>query len=715
MADKAYQLPEDIGQKSISRNGEEVQAASEFPSGQALKEKSLPVVMPRNGYTLPIIDNYRAPTQVDRDLLGFPRATTPYNFLTQNDAYELTEADWIYDVTGIDERPDVDSTESARWMQIAKAKPIYFPAPYGEVKYNPSASSAQLILNSANGGFQRARVCTKKRYRYQPGRIVRVSLACRMSLDDTPISVTRLWGVGDPNDGFFVEAKGDGEGDRLQILYRTSSGSGLRYETRIPRSQWTGDKVDGSGKSGQKLDLTKTFMTLIEWGWYGASNVRIYFYLVDNNKDLPTSITQIPRARWILAHELILSDRAKRNDLKESDGAGGLRTYDAPSLRRPGLPVWVEIANSGNLARSEFIERYGASVIVDGGDENKAKVATVDAVNGIPADPAIGGTTHGAGRALLTLRSRPFLTNNDNALVENLLVTKPLKLSATASALVELEIWKDPIMVKPENTGHINGQLPYRDGDYVSPFNMVPEVLTSYDSAGTEIALSDATPVNNTLAVTTTYTGRTVTLDLSLNDHRLVVGGRKIGSYMVDAKGLSLNLEEIFSGQRETITSEFDSPPDFPIRTTSIEVRAFNSVTGEISVSRAFPLRLYPNQRVSLGSTNYYVLAITSSTTFTLKAAKVNTTAVTAGILAGDTLVAHYEADLSGAVATQLTPIYNTELVFVAKPFMALPERPQPSVDENAQWMNPVNATTDNTFTPLSVPTVDLYITHGVV
>ena len=190
----------------------------------------------------------------------------------------------------------------------------------------------QLFLNSNDGGFQRARICTKKRYRYQPGRIVRASLATKLSVQETPVSVTRLWGVGDTNDGFFVECSGDGVGDRLQILYRNSAGNGLRYETRVPRSQWTGDPLDGTGKSRANLDLSKTFMTLIEWGWYGASDVKIYFFLVDDDEDLPTSITQIPRARWILAHELILADTAVRNDLVEADGGTGSRSYDVPQF-----------------------------------------------------------------------------------------------------------------------------------------------------------------------------------------------------------------------------------------------------------------------------------------------------------------------------------------------------------------------------------------------
>ena len=206
----AYQLPEDVGQNEVTRNGEVVQAEGTFPSGQKLSDKSIPIVLPQENFTFPIIDNYRFKTEVDRDLLGFPRQTRPYNFLTRDDQFELSEEDWIYDVTGLNERPLDDSTQSARWTQLSNASAVYSPGPNGEIKYNGAANSAQLILSNNAGGFQRARIATKRRYRYQPGRIVRASLAVRLSTEDTPISLTRLYGVGDTTDGFFIECKGDG-------------------------------------------------------------------------------------------------------------------------------------------------------------------------------------------------------------------------------------------------------------------------------------------------------------------------------------------------------------------------------------------------------------------------------------------------------------------------------------------------------------------------
>ena len=712
----AYQLPDDIGQKSVTRNGKEVQAASDFPAGQTTEDKSIPVVLPRDGYTYPIIDNYRFTSEVDRDMLGFPRISRPYNFLTRNDQYELTTEDWIYDVTGLDERPELDSTQSARWTQLSNASATYTPAPNGEIKYNASANSAQLILNSNDGGFQRARIATKKRYRYQPGRIVRASIATKLSIDETPVSVTRLWGVGDTNDGFFVECAGDGEGDRLQILYRTSSGNGLRYETRVPRSQWTGDKLDGTGQSKQTLDLSKTFMTLIEWGWYGASNVRIYFFVVDKDEDLPTSITQIPRARWVLAHELMIADTQKRNDLSEADGGSSTRSYDVPSLRTPSLPIWVEISNSGNIARSEYIERYGASVLVDGGSEDRAKITTVDGAIDSAVEPVVGGTYNGAGISLMTLRAKQQLVNDDGKEVENFLVTNPLVLNVSASDLVELEIWKDPVMVTPEEAGHINGRIPYRQGDYVSPFNLVPLVITSFDNSGTEFAITQEDPTNEYLTVNTQYeSGDLLTLDVSFNDYRLVSSGKRLGSFVVDQRGASIDLKELFGGQRESLTAEYDAPPEFPVKTDSLTVKSFDSVAGTITVNQAFPIRLYQDQRISKGSTNYYVLSIDSSRTFTLKAAKVDTAPVLTGIAAGDTLVAHYELDLTSNVASSLKPVYRSELVIVAKPFGASYSNFDKSVEYDAEWMGLVNSTSSSSYTVQATPTVNLYLTNGVV
>ena len=719
----AYQLPEDIGRKAVTRNGEEVQADGTFPAGQKKATDSMPVVLPREGVSVPIIDNYRFETEVDRDQLGIKRLTRPYAFQSLHDPYELSKDDWLYDVSGLDERPDVDSTQSARWTQLFGASADYSPVPDGEVKHNIKAGSAQLILNSNDGGFQRARIASKKRYRYQPGKIARVSLAVRMSTDETPVSCTRLWGVGDTTDGFFIECVGDGQGDRLGVLYRNSAGNGLRHETRIPRSQWSGDKLDGTGQSRQTLDLSKTHMYLIEWGWYGASNVRFYAFVVDKDQELPTSISQIPRARWILLHELMIADTLVRNDLTEEDGGGSTRQYDVPSLRNPSLPVWVEINNSGNIARSEFIEKYGASVLIDGGTDDRAKIRTIDASFGKSADPVVGGNYNNAGVVAMTLRSRTKLTNSSGELVDNFQITSPLQLSVETSAPIEIEIWKDPEMVEPTEVGHINGSLGFRKGGYEGADNLTPIFIGSNarsipgDSASPlePIALVQEPPQSYYLTLTSPYSeADPETVDFNLSDFRLVKSGRKIVSMLCPTGGQTFKLQEIFGSQREVISSEYDAPPEFPINTNLITVKDFNSTTGLITVDNAFPLRLYVGQRLQKGNTNYFVRSIESSTSLTLKAAKVDTDPVTSGIFADDSLVAFYELDLSSNIASPLKSVYRTELVFVIKPFAHTPEALDKTQEYDAEWMNLVAATSSNSYTTVSSPTVNLHLTNGV-
>ena len=217
------------------------------------------------------------------------------------------------------------------------------------------------------------------------------------------------------------------------------------------------------------------------------------------------------------------------------------------------------------------------------------------------------------------------------------------------------------------------------------------------------------------LTVNTQYaSGDLLSLDVSFNDFRVVKSGRRIGSFLVDSRGASIDLNDLFQVQREVLTTEYDSPTEFPPASTSLSVKAFDTSTGLITVSRAFPLRLYEGQRVQLGNTNYYVLSIDSVNTFKLKAAKVNTTAVTTGIAVGNTLVAYYELDLTSNVASKLRPIHRSELVVLAKPFNATYSSLDKTVEYNAEWMRLVNTTSSDAYSVQTAPTVNVYLTNRV-
>ena len=85
------------------------------------------------------------------------------------------------------------------------------------------------------------------------------------------------------------------------------------------------------------------------------------------------------------------------------------------------------------------------------------------------------------------------------------------------------------------------------------------------------------------------------------------------------------------------------------------------------------------------------------------------------GIAAKDTLVAHYDLDLSSSIAASLKPIYRSEVVFIAKPFNASYTSLNKADEYDAEWMRLINATSSNAYSVQTAPTVNLYLTNGVV
>ena len=107
-------------------------------------------------------------------------------------------------------------------------------------------------------------------------------------------------------------------------------------------------------------------------------------------------------------------------------------------------------------------------------------------------------------------------------------------------------------------------------------------------------------------------------------------------------------------------------------------------------------------------------MSVDSVNTFKIKAAKVNTSAVTTGVSVGDTFVAFYELDLTSSVAAKLLPVYRSELVILAKPFNATYSSLDKTTEYNAEWMRLVNTTSSDTYTVQTAPTVNLYLTNRV-
>jgi hypothetical protein len=104
-------------------------------------------------------------------------------------------------------------------------------------------------------------------------------------------------------------------------------------EVRVPQNLFNQDTLDGNGKSGYKIDLTKMQMIGLQYTWYGAGFVDFMVRGGDGN--------------WVYAH------RFTNNNVN-----------DEAYMRTGNMPVRYEISNESSVAVSRLNGAIDASVTV---------------------------------------------------------------------------------------------------------------------------------------------------------------------------------------------------------------------------------------------------------------------------------------------------------------------------------------------------------------
>ena len=166
------------------------------------------------------------------------------------------------------------------------------------------------------------------------------------------------------------------------------------YEYRIPRSRFSGDRLDaltdelkysdvvGDKRAGQnvidtdtneektdtsiwELDFTKVTMYKIEFSWYGAVGALFLAYVPVSNGE----------ARWVRVHHLRASNQLKISSL------GNATLPITYMVQGGGTATTLGYANNLRTASgfqygsaSEHIMKYGASYYIDGGDRGTVKL-----------------------------------------------------------------------------------------------------------------------------------------------------------------------------------------------------------------------------------------------------------------------------------------------------------------------------------------------------
>lgn len=94
---------------------------------------------------------------------------------------------------------------------------------------------------------------------------------------------TRRWGLFDFKNGFFFQLGTGGinaaDDTGFAVVVRSSIPSAPQKDTIIPRSEWNGDKLDGTGDSQAVIDLSNANTWWIDVQWHGAGRTRFGTYI----------------------------------------------------------------------------------------------------------------------------------------------------------------------------------------------------------------------------------------------------------------------------------------------------------------------------------------------------------------------------------------------------------------------------------------------------
>ena len=262
---------------------------------------------------LPVITRNSEGRQPSFDAFGRMRTGNAFTLADLIMRYEIDSRDWLQAVSG-----------------------------GGAIAYLPNQQAAQITVNASSGAS--AVLQTHEYYRYQAGKAQWI----RMTGFHTDIGQTnqvREWGYFDAEDGLFFKLNGY----NLSLVRRTFT-SGVAVDNEVAQSFWNVDPLDGSGPSGEILDLQATQIYEIEFQHLAVGEVR-----------------------WRINGRLVhVSTHAN--------------LLYAPYMRTAQLPVRVRVANTGAAASGGYTH-VCASVESHGGTAPPRETFSAP---GAPADINVG-------------------------------------------------------------------------------------------------------------------------------------------------------------------------------------------------------------------------------------------------------------------------------------------------------------------------------------
>lgn len=348
-------------------------------------------------------------SEVSNTLLGVQRSEIALNLFNSVNIYGANTKEWstnpggssgytyFFDPTDWTFRDDYGNY--TRHLAAESALQAYcFPPPVSFTY--PVDDNSGRFPGGLTDGVMNAYWESKRAFRYQPGRVSGFTFGVRMSTGSNYAGERVQWGCrNDYGDGYYFQLE---KGTDLFIIYRRFNPfSSSIEEIKIPRDQWNGDQISLDNTStGWVLDLSRVTMFKIEFSWYGAIGAKFLAYV-------PVGAGE---ARWVTLHYVLIENQ-----------------LEFPSLRSAFMRMFVQARNTAGATSPAFINLYGSSVYIDGGDKGTVTIGSA----ALEAPKNIDSTS----RAILGLQVKGAING-----VDNQKAVYPVSLAAYASVPARFDL-----------------------------------------------------------------------------------------------------------------------------------------------------------------------------------------------------------------------------------------------------------------------------------
>lgn len=226
----------------------------------------------------------------------------------------------------------------------------YLNSDSGSYLLDQDASCINMEVGPGSGTV----IAQSRRYiTYQPGKSLLILLTGVLNANSNETNVISRIGYFDENNGYFFQWNNG----VLSIIERSYI-SGSPIDTPVVQANWNVDKLNGTGKSGVNLDISKTQIFIFDLEWLGVGTVRagvvvngIIYYCHQFNHANSLSNVYMTTANLPLRYEI-----------RSTGGSGTLRKICCSAISEGGYnPVGFLFSASNNAVSPSELQIDGSA------------------------------------------------------------------------------------------------------------------------------------------------------------------------------------------------------------------------------------------------------------------------------------------------------------------------------------------------------------------